>query len=167
MHRALLKLVRFSWRFASGREDFTTRCPSDVCIVKARTLAPELVAALKRLRLGGIVPRLPERIAHRREGQHAPRRTPAPPARRWELERYREAMGRFGQGDRGDRVRCVRVLGRRSMGRGQTHLLATQRGDRGREAEAMRASSEVVGYPAGAVGHSARTAARSAAMARA
>jgi DNA replication protein DnaC len=31
--------------------------------VKARTLAPELVAALKRLRLGGIVPTRPERIA--------------------------------------------------------------------------------------------------------
>jgi DNA replication protein DnaC len=31
--------------------------------VKARTVAPELAAALKRLRLGGILPTLPERIA--------------------------------------------------------------------------------------------------------
>lgn len=31
--------------------------------MKTRTIAPELVAALKRLRLGGILPTLPERIA--------------------------------------------------------------------------------------------------------
>ena len=31
--------------------------------MKARTVAPELAAALKRLRLGGILPTLPERIA--------------------------------------------------------------------------------------------------------